>query len=218
MESIDMAENIVELLTDVADAIREKNGSTEPIKAQSFPDEIRNLPSGGANGDIVITSASDTIADSNTERWDMSIGGKVTKIGVGAFGGDKRLQRLIFGEGVTEIGINAFLNCGNLASLTLSKSLTKIDSNAFRGTAITSLEIFSATTIIGTYAFNDCSQLTKVVIRATNPPRLFGATFDNNASDRLIYVPDASVDTYKSATNWSAYADSIRPLSELPNE
>ena len=42
-----MAENIVELLTDVADAIREKKGSNEPINAQNFADEIKSLPSGG---------------------------------------------------------------------------------------------------------------------------------------------------------------------------
>ena len=41
-----MAENIVELLTDVADAIREKKGSTEPINAQNFANEIKNIPSG----------------------------------------------------------------------------------------------------------------------------------------------------------------------------
>ena len=49
MESINMAENIVELLTDVADAIREKKGSTEPIKAQSFAEEIRSIQGGGGS-------------------------------------------------------------------------------------------------------------------------------------------------------------------------
>lgn len=43
-----MAENIVELLTDVADAIREKKGTTEKINAQAFAEEIKNLPSGSA--------------------------------------------------------------------------------------------------------------------------------------------------------------------------
>ena len=43
-----MAETIVELLTDVADAIREKKGSNEPINAQNFANEIKNLPSGSA--------------------------------------------------------------------------------------------------------------------------------------------------------------------------
>ena len=43
-----MAETIVELLTDVADAIREKKGTTEPINAQSFAEEIRTIESGGS--------------------------------------------------------------------------------------------------------------------------------------------------------------------------
>ena len=42
-----MAETIVELLTDVADAIREKKGTTEKINAQSFAEEIRSIESGG---------------------------------------------------------------------------------------------------------------------------------------------------------------------------
>ena len=44
-----MAENIVELLTDVADAIREKKGSTEPINAQNFAEEIRSIEGGGGS-------------------------------------------------------------------------------------------------------------------------------------------------------------------------
>ena len=43
-----MAETIVELLTDVADAIRAKKGSNEPINAQNIANEIKNLPSGSA--------------------------------------------------------------------------------------------------------------------------------------------------------------------------
>lgn len=36
-----------EKLTAIADAIREKDGSTEPIVANDFPDRIRSLPTGG---------------------------------------------------------------------------------------------------------------------------------------------------------------------------
>ena len=43
-----MAENIVELLTDVADAIRVKKGTQDKINAQNFGEEIRNLPSGAS--------------------------------------------------------------------------------------------------------------------------------------------------------------------------
>ena len=33
-------------------------------------------------------------------------------------------------------------------------------------------------------------------------------------ADLVFYVPDSAVDTYKEATNWSNYADRIKPLSE----
>ena len=42
-----MAENIVELLTDVADAIREKKGTQDKINAQNFAQEIRSIQGGG---------------------------------------------------------------------------------------------------------------------------------------------------------------------------
>jgi len=32
----------------------------------------------------------------------------------------------------------------------------------------------------------------------------------------LVYVPDDLVESYKTATNWSTYADQIKPISELP--
>lgn len=40
--------NLYDFLQDVAGAIKEKKGSTEPINAQDFSEEIRNLPSGGS--------------------------------------------------------------------------------------------------------------------------------------------------------------------------
>ena len=30
-----------------------------------------------------------------------------------------------------------------------------------------------------------------------------------------VYVPDELVDAYKTATNWVAFADQIKPISEL---
>lgn len=40
------ADNLHDFLQDVSDAIKEKKGSSEPINAQSFSEEIRNIPSG----------------------------------------------------------------------------------------------------------------------------------------------------------------------------
>jgi hypothetical protein len=35
------------------------------------------------------------------------------------------------------------------------------------------------------------------------------SAFDNTAAGRTIYVPNGSVNTYKSASGWKEYADAI---------
>lgn len=68
-------------------------------------------------------------------------------------------------------------------------------------------------TTIGDYAFLYCSGLTSVYCKATTPSTadIYDSwhAFDENASDRKIYVPIESVEAYKSAQGWSDYADAI---------
>lgn len=54
-------------------------------------------------------------------------------------------------------------------------------------------------------AFSNCYHILGTVNATYNPEGL---------KDGYIYVPDALVDSYKAATNWSTYASQIRPLSE----
>ena len=77
---------------------------------------------------------------------------------------------------------------------------------------IESITIPSNVTYIGTYAFSMCSLLTSVTVEATTPPTLGEHAFDSNASGRKIYVPSASVETYKAASGWSEYADYIEAI------
>lgn len=54
-----------------------------------------------------------------------------------------------------------------------------------------------------------------LIVRASTPPTLGGPlTGPGSADIGSIFVPDASVEAYKQATNWSLYADVIKPLSE----
>ena len=76
---------------------------------------------------------------------------------------------------------------------------------------ITSLSIPDGTTKIGYGAFYNCSRLTSVTIKATTPPTLTSGAF-NDTNNCPIYVPAESVDAYKTATNWSAYADRIQAI------
>ena len=54
-----------------------------------------------------------------------------------------------------------------------------------------------------------------LIVRASTPPSLGGSLIGIvSANIGSIFVPDASVEAYKQATNWSLYTDVIKPLSE----
>ena len=75
----------------------------------------------------------------------------------------------------------------------------------------------STITQIGISAFYHCTALQTIIIEAITPPTLCGNVFTDTpiaSKTGTIYVPDASVDAYKSASGWSNYADIIKPLSE----
>jgi hypothetical protein len=117
----------------------------------------------------------------------------------------------IIPSSVTNIGSYAFCSCSGLTSVTIPSSVTNIGSFGFyRCSALTKISIPALVTDIGNAAFYGCSSLANITVNATTPPTLDGLyVFSENKSGRYIYVPSASVDTYKSATNWSSYASYI---------
>lgn len=141
---------------------------------------------------------------------------------------------------VKTIGGYSLHKCINLGGQFNKEYLTSIDYAAMSNVAITSLILPSIVTIgggdsynaavsycksltivdlgasctsIGNYAFNGCTAMSAFLCRALNPPTL-GTGALNNTNNCPIYVPDASVDAYKAAANWSGYASRIKPLSE----
>ena len=57
-----------------------------------------------------------------------------------------------------------------------------------------------------------------VEMEPTTPPTLQQTrVFENLPLGCRIYVPDASVTAYKTATNWVSFADYIYPVSDLYN-
>ena len=95
---------------------------------------------------------------------------------------------------------------------------------------ITSMDKITSTSN-SSYMCHNCSSLTKLIIRTmTVIPALDSNAFTNcyhftgtknstynpdGLKDGRIYVPDNMVDSLKTATNWSTYADIIVPLSSL---
>ena len=110
-------------------------------------------------------------------------------IGSRAFGDCSKLEEFEFNDTVTEVSKWCFIGCSSLKYIELPASLTNIYSQAFYS----------------------CSSLGYILIKATTPPTLDSAALP--AEIASIFVPDASVDTYKAATRWSDVAAKIRPIS-----
>lgn len=143
----------------------------------------------------------------------------VSEISSNCFQYSRVLTNIVIPNTVTIIGMSAFSNCNNLKTITMSENITTIAQNTFYDcSSLTSIEIPSKVTSIGSNAFYSCSSLTTMAILATTPPTIQTNTFQNVPDTAIYYVPDASVDTYKSATNWSRYADQIQPLSAKPTQ
>ena len=218
MESINMAENIVELLTDVADAIREKKGTTDKINAQNFAEEIRNLPSGGEVAMMADVSGSVLIGN---QVESIVIGKAITKLGENCFLNYANLKSVQMHDDIIDLSYNAFSGCSSLESIDFPKNLVALPNGTCKNcTSLRIARLQNNIKSIGNTVFNGCSSLkTVVILQSDNVITLYNTnSFVGNAEDRLIYVPDDLVDSYKSATNWSTYADVIRPISELPNE
>ena len=75
------------------------------------------------------------------------------------------------------------------------------------------VDLPSTVTSIGKSAFNNDTALKTVICRSTTPPTLKATAFVSTVEN--IYVPDANVNAYKAATNWSTYADKIKGISEM---
>ena len=185
------------------------------LTSVTIPDSVTTIGYEAFSGCSSLTSV--TIPDS------------VTTIGNGAFSCCSNLtafygkfayedNRCLIVDGV----LNSFAPSG-LTAYNIPDSVTTIGNSAFSGcSSLTSVTIPDSVTSIGGYAFGYCSRLTSVYCKPITPPALNDAVFGHNASGRKIYVPasedDNIINAYKSAVNWSDYADDIYEIQPSKNE
>lgn len=141
---------------------------------------------------------------------------KVTDLGSGVFT-SSAIQQADFPL-VTTIGDGCFHVATYLTSANLPL-VTALPNNAFRSSAIRTAD-FAAVTNINRTAFTDCQHLETLIIRTPSvcvisdiSVALRGSKIASGTG--YIYVPDNLVDSYKTATNWVALANQIKPISEL---
>lgn len=150
-----------------------------------------------------------------TRLTSIMIPDSVTSIGHWAVSYCTRLTSITIPGRVTSIANYLFYNCAGLKNVTIQDGVKTIQYAAFYGcTDLTSITIPDSITSIGGSVFYGCTGLTSITILATTPPTLLSSDAFNSTNNCPIYVPAASVDTYKAATNWSSLTDRIFAIQE----
>ena len=121
---------------------------------------------------------------------------------------------------VTDIRAGAFSNCSSLTIVNFPVVKT-IDSSAFNNCSSLTTANFPAVTNIKNAAFNNCSSLTALILRSETMAVLEYTNVFNGtpiySGTGYIYVPAALIDSYKTATNWTQYADQFRAIEDYPD-
>ena len=161
-----------------------------------------------------VTSIGENVFDYCSGLTSVMIPDSVTSIGGYAFELCYGLTTITIPDSVTSIGQYAFQYCSGLTSVTIGSGVTSIGDSAFYAcTSLTSVTIPSSVTRIYASAFRTCSGLTSIIVEPETPPTIVSNTFDNT-NNCPIYVPSASVETYKTTTNWSNYATRIQAIPQ----
>lgn len=142
------------------------------------------------------------------------ISSEVTTIENSAFNACYNLKTITLNNKLTSIGNTCFSSCYNLQSISLPNTLTTLGNTVFQNCiSLTTLTIPASVTSIGNSCFASCSGMQEYHFLRTTPPTIGTTPFNYIPSGCKIYVPysaDHSIlNAYKTATNWSTYADYI---------
>lgn len=119
---------------------------------------------------------------------------------------------------LTALGESALRGCTKLVRADVP-NVRRLEGETFRNCTSLPRVDFSKLTFIGTSSFYGCTSLSIVVLRnesevcTLNAAAFISTPIANGTG--LIYVPDNLVEQYKTANQWSNYANQIKPLSEL---
>lgn len=133
------------------------------------------------------------------------------------FASHSELSSVVFNN-VTKLNNSAF-SYSKFTSIDFSNTnINTLGGLDFRGTPLTYIKISSSIAIINS-AFQDCTAVSVIICESSNPPTItsVGITsiYNHAVSNNLhIYVPDSSVNNYKTANVWSTLADYIYPISD----
>lgn len=166
-----------------------------------------------------VTKVQQNLCQNNNKLVEVNLP-KCTRIGNYAFQSCVGLTTINLPE-LKTISAYSFQGCGGLKSVVFPKA-ESIDTAGLYGCWTLHTIDLPVCTYIKETSLVHCTVLTKLILRSPSVCTFDGGGgFANTAIAKgtgYIYVPDNLVEEYKTATNWSNYADQIKPISELDQE
>lgn len=186
----------------------------------------------GQLSSLTIRSGVDSIADyafTKNLLKEVFIPGSVRGIGEQAFD-DSLLEKVTVGDGVKYIRYGAFQNC-SIGELVLPDSVEEIGQFAFADNGIASVDIPAGLKVLENSVFKNnalvsvtlpegiervCifsfygNRIAELKCKSAVPPVLEERAFD--PLPERVFVPAASLDTYKAAPVWKTFADRMQAL------
>ena len=215
-------DNLTNYLTDVADAIREKKGTTDVIPANTFDEEIKNLPSGGGGASDYFET---TITTKNHQNF-----GKNYYI--------KKLPEVIVDSGCTTLSY-AFNGSNFIKEFSISGDTSNVTNVSYMFQDCGNLEkipLFNTSKVNNmTFMFYRCSSLSNVSFdfdtsKVTNISNIFGSCYNlktissfntsnvKDFSSSFAYCYDLTTITLldlQNATNINSMFNSCNNLTNL---
>ena len=192
-------------MTAVADAIRERAGTSEPLVfPEGFVSAVEGIP------DLLEQSLTDTLieySNSNIAEFKSSY----------TFYKRTRLSFVDLPK-LTYVPNWCFASCPHLEIVNLP-SIHTIADNGLYGTPISKLDCPKLANIRDG-ALGSCNNLTALILKVDDVARLTNVSALQNTpianGTGFIYVPRHLVNRYKKETNWLNFANQIRAIDDYP--
>lgn len=238
---MDNTEILNNKLTAIADEIRELSGATEKLGLDDMTANVQDSNNEILAQKELIEQAIKALDDKVSPKlYEQGYKDGYTD---GELIGDSIVERTIteyINHRITKIGGYAFARHSGLTKIDIP-NVEAIEQYGFNYcTGLTEIELPKVKTI-ASQAFNSCGKLTRVdapmlekieaysftasklttliirqnsnVCTLTSTSAIKSTPIESGTG--YIYVPDELVDSYKAASNWSAFATQIKPISEL---
>lgn len=141
-------------------------------------------------------------------KGELHIPESVQLIGDAAFSGTLFNGTLILPSELISLGAGVFGGCWRLSGVVeIPDNIVAVPSGLFRECAnLEGVKLHKDVEVIESSAFENCFYINSIVCEAKNPPTINSNSFNGVAKDNFtLEVPEASVNLYKNASNWSEF-------------